>query len=90
MKIWAKTVLEEKITRDLIYEYEHIGNIDEFVTAMQEICEQLDIPTPVATYVNLNHFVMFNNTRFTPRDLVESVDFDMLDIEAIPERKKNS
>ena len=90
MKIWAKTVLEEKITRDLIYEYEHIGNIDEFVTAMQEICEQLDIPTPVATYINLNHFVMFNNTRFKPRDFVESVDFDMLDIEAIPERKKNS
>ncbi|MCM1195174.1 MAG: hypothetical protein NC099_04565 [Corallococcus sp.] len=88
MKIWAKTVLDEKITRDLIYEYEHIGNIDEFVFAMQEICEQLDIPTPVATYVNLNHFIMFNNTRFKPRDFVESVDFDMLDIEAVPERQK--
>ena len=45
MKIWAKTIVEEKITRDLLYEYEAITNEDEFITAMQEICGQMDIPT---------------------------------------------
>lgn len=88
MKIWAKTVKDEKISRDILFEYEHITNIDEFVSTMQAICEQLDIPTPIATYVNLRHFVMFNNTRFKPRDFVESVDFDLLDIEAVPEKDK--
>ena len=89
MKIWAKTTVEDKITRDLLYEYEAIANENEFVAVLQEICGQMDIPTPVATRVNFNHFVMFNNTRFKPRDFVESVDFDMLDIEAVPDRKKN-
>ena len=88
MKIWAKTVVEEKITRDLLYEYEAITDSDEFVAVLQEICGQMDIPTPVATYVNFNHFVMFNNTRFKPRDFVESVDSDVLDIEAVPEKDK--
>lgn len=86
MKIWAKTILGEKITGDLIYEYQHINNLGEFVSAMQEICEQMDIPTPIATRVNFNHFVMFNNTRFKERDFVEWVDFDVLDIEAVPEK----
>lgn len=87
MKIWAKTILDEKITRDLIFEYESISNEDEFVFVMQEICGQMDIPTPIATYVNFNHFVLFNNTRFKARDFVESIDFDVLDVEAVPEKE---
>lgn len=87
MKIWAKTVVDEKITRDLIYEYEDVRNLDEFVSVLQEICGLMDIPTPVATYVNFNHFVLFNNTKFKPRDFVESVDFDFLDVEAVPDKK---
>ena len=71
-----------------MYEYEHIGNEDEFVSVLQEVCDKMDIPTPVVTYINFNHYVMFNNTRFKPRDFVESVDFDHLTIESVVERKK--
>ena len=88
MKVWAKTVVEEKITRDLLYEYGTISNEEDFVAILQQVCDQMDIPTPIATRVNFNHFVMFNNTRFKPRDFVEYVDFDMLDLEAVPEKKK--
>ena len=86
MKVWAKTIVEEKITRDLLYEYNAISNEQDFVAVLQEVCDKMDIPTPVATRVNFNHFVMFNNTRFKSRDFVESVDFDMLDLEAVPEK----
>jgi len=48
----------------------------------------MDIPTPIITKVNLNHLEMFNNTRFKERDFVEKIDFDILDIEAVPERSK--
>ena len=88
MKVWAKTVVDEKITRDLLYEYGSVSNEEEFVAVMQNVCEQMDIPTPVVTRVNFNHFMMFNNTRFKPRDFVESVDFDMLDLEAVPDKKE--
>lgn len=88
MKIWAKTILEEKITRDLLYEYENVASEDEFVSVLQEICGLMDIPTPIATRVNFTHFVMFNNTRFKSRDFVESIDFDALEIEAVPDKDK--
>lgn len=88
MKIWASTVRGEKITRDVLFTYEHANNCDEFVSVLQQICEQMDVPTPICTYVNFNHFVMFNNTKFKERDFVESVDFDYLNIEAVPEKHK--
>lgn len=88
MKVWVKTVSDEKITRSTLYEYGSVADLDEFVSLLQNVCEQMDIPTPVATCVNFNHFVMFNNTRFKPRDFVESVDFDLLDVEAVPEKDK--
>ena len=88
MKVWASTVKDEKITRDVLFEYEHADNLDDFISLLQNVCEQMDIPTPVTTFVNFTHYVMFNNTRFKPRDFVESVDFDLLNIEAVPEKDK--
>ena len=88
MKLWATTVNGEKISRSLVFEYDNIGNEDEFVCVLQQVCEQMDVPTPVVTYVNFNHYVMFNNTRFKPRDFVESVDFDYMVVENVVERKK--
>ena len=88
MKVWAKTILEEKITRDVIYEYSTMENEEEFISTLQEVCGQMDIPTPVATNVNFVHYTMFNNTRFKARDFVEYIDFDVLELEAIPEKEK--
>ncbi|MBQ2710326.1 MAG: hypothetical protein IJV78_01910 [Clostridia bacterium] len=88
MKVWATTVREEKITRDIVFEYEHISNEDDFVALLQQICEKLDIPTPVVTYVNFNHYVLFNTTKFKSRDFVESIDFDYFNLEAVPDKKK--
>lgn len=87
MKVWAKTILDEKITRNLLYDYDYANNLEEFVAILRGICEQMDIPTPVATRVNFNHFVMFNNTRFKSRDFVESIDFDLFELEAVPDKK---
>ncbi|MBQ8872755.1 MAG: hypothetical protein IJ032_02285 [Clostridia bacterium] len=88
MKVWATTVREERITRDIVFEYEHISNEDDFVALLQQICEKLDIPTPVVTYVNFNHYVLFNTTKFKSRDFVESIDFDYFNLEAVPDKKK--
>lgn len=90
MKLWATTICGEKITRSLVYEYEFANNMDEFVAILQNVCEQMDIPTPVITYVNFNHFVQFNTTRFKPREFVESVDFDHFVIENMVEKKKDN
>ncbi len=86
MKIWATTVFEDKITRNIVWEGK-ICSDDEFVCALQNICESLDIPTPVTTNINYLHFVRFNVTQYKVRDFVESVDFDRLTLECIPDKK---
>lgn len=88
MKLWAKTIRDEKITRDVVYEYEHATNLDEFSAVLRGVCETLDIPTPVVTRVNFNHYTLFNNTRFKERDFVEHIDFDMFELEAVPDKTK--
>ena len=90
MKVWAKTIVEDKITRDILFEYSSLESEDDFVAILQQICEIMDIPTPIATQVNFQHFYNFNNTRFKERDFVESIDFDVLELEAVPEKDKDS
>ena len=36
MKIWAKTVLGEKLTRNIIYQCDVVSDEDAFVSALQE------------------------------------------------------
>ena len=87
MKIWAKTLVDDKITRNIVDECEFLANDYLFGEELRNICEKLDIPTPISTVTNYIHFVRFNMTRYQKRDFVESVDFDYLTIECIPEDK---
>ena len=80
-KIWAKTMLEQKITRSFV-----LSSVDKFSTAyffdyLSTICHELDIPTPVILKTHANHFEQFNIVRFKQTDFVESIDFDMLVLE---------
>ena len=87
MKIWAKTIANDKITRNIVHECEFLANDYLYGEALRDICEKMDIPTPISTVTNYIHFVRFNMTRYQVRDFVESVDFDYLTIECIPENK---
>lgn len=87
MKIWAKTIANDKITRNIVHECEFLANDYLYGEALRDICEKMDIPTPISTVTNYIHFVRFNMTRYLLRDFVESVDFDYLTIECIPEDK---
>ncbi len=81
IRIWAKTLKNNKITRQTIFEKE--GNIDysEFFDYVREICEKLDVPTPVIIKTHLFNYAKYNNVRFKKEDFVESVDFDRLILE---------
>ncbi len=81
VRIWARTMLNGKITRSMIYE--SIDHFDEekFPLHIQKLCHELDIPTPVILKSHITNYVDFNNTIFLPRDFVESIDFDKLILE---------
>jgi len=80
-RIWAKTILHDKITRSFV-----LSEVDKFSTAyffdyLAKICHELDIPTPVILKTHANHFEQFNIVRFKTNDFVESIDFEVLVLE---------
>ncbi len=80
-KIWAKVMRGDKIVRQTVYE--GLGEIDysQFFEYVREICEKLDIPTPIIIKTHLFSYAKYNNVRFKASDFVENIDFDKLVLE---------
>lgn len=81
VRIWAKTINEDKIVKSIIYEKQENFSTDNFQTYLEEISAILDIPTPVYLSKHLRHYISFNNTSFNQSDFVESIDFEKLVLE---------
>ncbi|MCL2061488.1 MAG: hypothetical protein FWH03_02570 [Firmicutes bacterium] len=81
IKLWVKTKVAEKLTRDHIFRRNEKFDIDKFTEYLMEICYELDIPTPVVLSSHINNFFEFNTVRFKPDDFVEAVDFEVFIIE---------
>lgn len=81
VRIWAKVLTEEKIIKDMIYENFEKFDLDHFFDYISDICEKLDICTPIILSKHEYHYVNFNTATFLPADFPESVDFDKLVIE---------
>jgi len=83
IKIWAKVVKKGKIVKQ--YTFERAENIDYscFFDYLREICENLDIATPVLIKQHLFNFAKYNVLRFSADDFMESISFDKLVLENI-------
>ncbi len=81
VRIWARTVSENKITRSYIYESIDNFNESTFYKHIEKICHEMDIPTPAILKTHIANYVDFNNSVFLPRDFIESIDFEKFIIE---------
>ncbi len=81
VRIWAKTVTEEKVIKSIIYEKQELFSPDNFQNYLEEISAILDIPTPVYLTKHVRHYINFNTTTFVESDFVESIDFEKLVLE---------
>ena len=81
VRIWARTMVESKITRSYIYESIDSFKEDELYKHIEKMCHELDIPTPVILKSHIKNYVDFNNAVFLPRDFIESIDFEKFIIE---------
>ena len=81
IKIWAKTMQENKIKKDIIYETIENYSRETFFDHLSEICYLLNIPTPVLLENHYHSFENFNNIKFLESDFVESINFDYLMLE---------
>ena len=83
MRIWAKLITDGKIRKQFVYEKEERLTYSHFFDYLTEICQALDIPTPVLLKTHIFNFAKFNHVRFIRRDFVEEFDYDQLFLENI-------
>lgn len=81
MRIWAKLMTNGKIRKQYVYERNEKLTYSEFFDYLIEICQELDIPTPVLTKTHIFNFAKFNHVKFLKRDFVESLPYDYLFLE---------
>ncbi len=82
-KLWAKVITDGKIEKQLTYERVDKFTYSQFFTYLADICEELDICTPVLLKTHIFNFAKFNTVRFIARDFAESIDFDKLVVDKI-------
>lgn len=83
IKIWGKVVVDEKIVKHSTVCVE--PKECTFFDMIKQLCEKLDIPTPVLLNKHLLDFNKFSMTLFKPADFIEKVNFDRFIIEYLPQ-----
>ena len=81
VRIWAKVIKKDKIISDIIFERYETFSVDNFFDYISNICENLNIATPVILSKHIFHYLTFNLATFLPQDFPEEIDFDKFVIE---------
>lgn len=81
IRIWAKVMKNDKILKQYVFEKTETMDYSLFFDYVREICETLDIPTPVIIKTHLFNYAKYNVLRFKQDDFVERIDFDKLVLE---------
>ena len=81
MKIWVKLITDGKICKQTVYEKDERLTYSHFFDYLVEICQEMDIPTPVLTKTHIFNFAKFNHVKFLPRDFVETLGYGHLFLE---------
>ncbi len=82
-RIWAKVFKDGKIIGQTTYEKDDKFAYSRFFEYLADICEELDIATPILLKTHIFNYAKFNTVRFLPRDFAETVDFDKLILENV-------
>lgn len=85
-RVWGRTFKSNHMLKSTTVELE----IDDTRThkvfkALDMICEEFDLSTPIWLNTNIQEFQRIARTRFTQDSFVEPVDFDYLDFYVIEE-----
>lgn len=83
IKIWGKVVEDEKIVKHCTVSVE--PKECTFFDMIKQLCEVLDIPTPVLLNKHLIDFNKFSMTLFKPADFIEKINFDRFIVEYLAE-----
>ncbi|HIZ63822.1 MAG TPA: hypothetical protein H9670_04530 [Firmicutes bacterium] len=82
-RIWGKVIKDGHIIRQTTYEREEKFTYAHFFNYLADICDALDVPTPVLLKTSIFNYAKFNHVIFRPSDFMEDVPFDRLVLENI-------
>lgn len=82
-RIWAKVFSDDHIIKQTVYEREEAFTYASFFTYLTEICDALDVPTPVLLKVHLMNYAKFKSVTFRPSDYMEEIPFQKFVLENI-------
>lgn len=80
MKMWGKIYIDNKIVKHHVIniENDYLTNLTMYLA---EVCNELDIATPVVLNKHLDDLENYNNVIFLESDFVEQVSFDKFVVE---------
>ena len=81
VRIWAKVIKRGKIVKQYVLEKTETMDYSKFFEYVREICENLDIPTPIIIKTHLFNYAKYNNLKLKADDFVEKIYFDRLVLE---------
>lgn len=82
-RIWAKVFLEDHIEKQTVYKRDDKFTYSEFFRYLADICDELDVPTPILLKPHIFNYAKFNHVIFRPADFMEDVPFTKLVLENI-------
>lgn len=81
LRIWAKVIKDGKILKQVVYEKTETIDYSLFFDYVRDICEALDVPTPVIIKTHLFNYAKYNTVKFTAQDFMENINFEKLVLE---------
>ena len=82
-RIWAKVFSEDHIVKQTVYERDEAFTYASFFTYLTEICDSLDVPTPVLLKPHIMNYAKFKSVTFRPSDYMEEIPFQKFVLENI-------
>ena len=83
IKIWAKVMESEHIARQTTLSLDAEFHYADFFKYLSELCDALDVPTPVLLKTHLFQYAKFRRVVFKKGDFLEEPPFDKLILENI-------
>ena len=81
VKIWGKVIKNERIIKNQVLEIDETNT--SFFDMLKNMCETLNIPTPVLLDKHVYDFNVFNISTFKPDDFIESVKFNRFTLQLV-------
>ena len=85
IKIWGKIIVDGKIVKHHSIQLD--ASKTTFFDMLKNLCNSLNIPTPVLLDKHVYDFNLFHLTTFKQDDFVESVLFDRFELSLLPSNK---